>query len=88
MTYLPQRVKFLLFFVIFENFMSNNEIRGSFVVICGIIGKIRGINLDLRGMLAESRGIISLLRGFIAKVRGIGPPSHEILVTYKKPLPL
>jgi hypothetical protein len=71
MTYLPQRVKFLLFFVIFENFMSNNEIRGSFVVVYGIIGKIRGINLDLRGMLAESRGMLAKVRGIISLLRGI-----------------
>jgi hypothetical protein len=71
MTYLPSRVKFLLFFVIFEDFMSNNEIRGSFVVVCGIIGKVRGINLDLRGMLAESRGMLAKVRGITTILRGI-----------------
>jgi hypothetical protein len=71
MTYLPSRVKFLLFFVIFEDFMSNNEIRGSFVVVCGIICKVRGINLDLRGMLAESRGMLAKVRGITTILRGI-----------------
>jgi hypothetical protein len=71
MTYLPSRVKFLLFFVIFEDFISNNEIRGSFVVVCGIIGKVRGINLDLRGMLAESRGMLAKVRGITTILRGI-----------------